>query len=154
MSRLAIVLLLAVFGGALAGAFIAGATGAALDGAAEGEWSIPGEALAPRHDDTAFTAAFSGLRWPTDTAGPTAAGSGDLSRWRLIGVVQTADGPMAFLNSADAPAVQRQPEGGVLPGGVRVERVARTQVTLRDAQRCTLTLTMPARPSATPRCPE
>ncbi|HEX4932302.1 MAG TPA: hypothetical protein VFV33_03930 [Gemmatimonadaceae bacterium] len=121
--------------------------------AGEDAWNVPDAAQQPRHDPTAFAEAFAGLRWPSDASAGGDAPTGGLAGWRLLGIVSTGEVPHALLLPAGGGPVKRVARGDALPGDITVEQIRRTQVILRDARRCTLTLGMPARQDAPVLCP-
>jgi len=119
----------------------------------EGEWRMPEAAQGPRHDPAGFAQAFASLRWPAGSAQGAEAPTGGLAGWRLLGIVSTGDARHALLLPASGGKALRVEKDGALPGGIVVDRLEAARVTLRDSQRCTLTLGMPARQDAQVHCP-
>ena len=135
------------------GAALVGGTAANAQRQDDDAWTLPPEATGQRHEPAAFAEAFGGLRWPAEATAAGDAPVGGLSGWRLLGIVSTGASRHALLLPDGGGRPLRVTEGETLPGGVSVDRLEDTRITLRDGQRCTLTLGMPARQDVQVRCP-
>jgi hypothetical protein len=135
------------------GALLGGSTSGDVSSGDDGTWAMPEESQVPRHDSAAFAEAFAALHWPQESSSGGDAPAGGLSGWRLLGIVSTGDTRHALLLPASGGRALRVAEGGALPGGITLDRLEGSRITLRDSQRCTLTLGMPARQDAQVRCP-
>jgi hypothetical protein len=153
MNRMALWALASFASGLGLGAALGGGALADTQGQNDDAWMMPEEATVPRHDAAAFAESFGGLRWPSGQAQGSEVPTGGLAGWRLLGIVSTGNSRHALLLPADGGRALRVAQGEALPGGINVERLEGTRITLRDSQRCTLILGMPARQDAQVRCP-